>query len=136
MIWGCWGLGVALYIISVWRWRVAPSTTDHHVAGLKTRLRNGYMDVAGTFDDTSPRTSVRGIGNMICIVLGADWEGPPGQQLRTGFGYLVAFAGSAAGEPMICCSGTLVVEVHLTPGTYAVEYMDSETNSGKNFTPL
>uniref|UniRef100_H3H4F6 Uncharacterized protein n=1 Tax=Phytophthora ramorum TaxID=164328 RepID=H3H4F6_PHYRM len=46
----CWSIGTELYLLAVWRWRVAHFdalnvvTTAYHTAGLRTRLHYGHLD--------------------------------------------------------------------------------------------
>ncbi|KAE9034204.1 hypothetical protein PR001_g9825 [Phytophthora rubi] len=133
MIADCWRLGAALYLLVVWRWRVAhfaahnDVSPEYHVAGLQHRLHNWHRDITGDYAFTfPPRTGTR-LSTAVCTMLGADWTDPPGRTPRTGHCYLLAVAGHSGEAPRRCSNASLVVKIHPITGTFVVQYMSSAT---------
>ncbi|KAL4106602.1 hypothetical protein PRIC1_004649 [Phytophthora ramorum] len=140
MVANCWSLGAALYLLAVWRWRIAhfdnhnDVSEAHHTASLTTRIRNGHRDVTRDFEAAIPLPISNKISEAICAVLGIEWTGQDGRLPRQGHCFLVATAGIKGDDATRCCSGTLVVKVYPATGAYVLQYVSSATYGGGRMT--
>ncbi|KAE8901928.1 hypothetical protein PF003_g14119 [Phytophthora fragariae] len=141
MVSSCWSLGAALYLLAVWRWRVAhfdaqnDVSREYHAAGFKAQLRYGHLNITrDQVNNVPPQLQVQ-LSTTICKMLGGDWDGQDGAIHRPGFCYLIAFAGSTTSQPHAGGSGTLVVKVHYHTGRHEIQYLSSNNYSGKQLGP-
>lgn len=132
----CWSIGAALYLLAVWRWRVAhfdpmnDISRAYHVAGLANRLRAGHRDVTqDIMTNADPELMIR-LRRRLCAVLGADWRGQPEVLPYRGCCFIIFFAGAPMDTTRIGASGTVIVRVHEMSGTFQTQYIGSTRYEG------
>ncbi|KAE9290197.1 hypothetical protein PF001_g19704 [Phytophthora fragariae] len=126
MLMNCWSIGAALYLLSVWRWRVAhfdalnDVTTAYHTAGLRQRLYHGYTDAIRDYPtDIPPHIGAR-LSSIICGALGGGGDACPASPAGASPIYLILIAGTRGGTTRKCSSGTVILRLRPGFGTYRV----------------
>ncbi|KAE8914527.1 hypothetical protein PF003_g1942 [Phytophthora fragariae] len=126
MLMNCWSIGAALYLLSVWRWRVAhfdalnDATTAYHTAGLRQRLYHGYTDAIRDYPtDIPPHIGAR-LSSIICGALGGGGDACPASPAGASPIYLILIAGTRGGTTRKCSSGTVILRLRPGFGTHRV----------------
>ncbi|KAE8902728.1 hypothetical protein PF003_g13529 [Phytophthora fragariae] len=140
MIENCWSIGAALYLLSVWRWRVAhfdvlnDVTAAYHTAGLRQRLQYGFADATRDYPEDLPPLVGSRLSSIICGALGAGGDASPNPPPGGSHTYLILVAGTRCDQTRRCSSGIIILRIHTGSGNYRVLMAGHKTYAGAKVT--